>query len=595
MNMNKIGKYLLIICVWLISTPVFSYVHSLTTSGKQIQWPANSSTIEVYFNPDNSHGLDTSTLQTIVSNSVAQWNNISSINVRYGTTAGKNQAGVNEIYFSNDNTIFNGSGVVGVTNCTYSNETDGIILSADILINDTNFFSFSTNVLNDNFIGNVVTHEMGHFLGLGHSQVLGSTMFYALSLGQSQLADDDKSGIYSIYPNADVTKKTISGKVVGSKNLYGVFGVNVQAISQNSGKVMGADVTGVDGKFNIMGLPINDKYFIYTSYLLQANEPSFYGTTKNNFCDTGTSYRGSFFQACGGSNEGYPQSIALTSSDVDVGNITIRCSLDVPPDYIQKKSGTGTLFDLIPNIDNGIGNSFVGYFSNTEMNNGTNDTFLVDLTYVTPTQWNSLSASNLFLQIQVINQNFYSPFKANVSIIQNGQTTTLPSKYIQNADGEININTTTYVAIDKTNSANNIFDIKISPESMKGLAFPSGIPFTKDQVFPANSIFEDSMYFYLVNAQVVKLNGDGTYSQVSSRSYQVSDNTNCPDASGTYQLTSYTTGTNQSSGKRSSPLSCGTIDTGGNDHDNHSGPLGLLIGFSFIAFIFMFKKKSHFI
>ncbi|MFI5308936.1 MAG: matrixin family metalloprotease, partial [Polyangiales bacterium] len=49
---------------------------------------------------------------------------------------------------------------------------------------------------------NVVTHEAGHFLGLGHSDVPNATMSARATIGETSkrvLADDDRQGLCSIY------------------------------------------------------------------------------------------------------------------------------------------------------------------------------------------------------------------------------------------------------------------------------------------------------------------------------------------------------------------------------------------------------------
>lgn len=51
-------------------------------------------------------------------------------------------------------------------------------------------------------LSNVVTHEAGHFLGLGHSNVFGATMSANALLGETSkrsLEQDDKDGVCSIY------------------------------------------------------------------------------------------------------------------------------------------------------------------------------------------------------------------------------------------------------------------------------------------------------------------------------------------------------------------------------------------------------------
>lgn len=583
----------LIIFIWIIlAQSASAYVLSKTKSGLQIKWPAGFTDQEIFFNPANNQGVSETTLHNIANSSAAQWNFTSAVSLTKSSTAGTNQDGLNELFFTDDPNIFNSSniGVAGITLVSYQ-ELDGKILEADVLVNENR--TIVTNINNPEYIGNIFTHEFGHFFGLDHSQVIGSTMFYALSLGQNQISPDDKAGIFSIYDNNNSAVKSITGKVVGSKNLYGIFGAQVEAISQKTGLTMGAAITNTDGSFSIDGLPVGDKYFLYTKPAVKSKLPSRYSTVKDNFCEGGKPYRGSFFQACGGGNEGYPQAINLINANVDVGKITVRCSLDVPPDYFQKKSTADADFILLNSATNGVGNAFVGFFSNQEIASGSaSDSFKIDLSSISNSSWNSYDIGDLYLEIQVITQSFYSPLKANLSITQNSVTTTMPSKYVLNSDGWIDINTVARVAIDKTTAANNVFELSINPEKFSSLVTPSGIPATIAYILPDYSNFTDELYFYLVNVHLVKSSGDGTYSNVSSRSYVTSDNSSCADANNTYELTTYTTSGDQNS-ERKNALTCGTIDT--NNQDPTNGPFGMIVGFSIAMIIFTLKKKLRFI
>src|SRR5690606_24619766 len=84
------------------------------------------------------------------------------------------------------------------------------------------------------FLGDVVTHELGHFLGLAHSETPGSTMVYSVFKEMHTVASDDIHGIKELYGPASGGK--ITGKIVGGKSV-GVFGVNVFLISHDTGKI----------------------------------------------------------------------------------------------------------------------------------------------------------------------------------------------------------------------------------------------------------------------------------------------------------------------------------------------------------------------
>lgn len=581
-------NYLFIAFLLSCSISAYGYVQNRSQSDAGVQWTSSVSLINIYVNTTNSLGLTSTDVNNSVTTAVAQWNGKSRITLKSNPTSNTNQEGQNEIYFSSDPGIFaNGTGVVGVTQVLFKNNT-GEIIEADILLNDS-FVEFTTNKNSAAFLGNVITHEMGHFLGLGHSQVVGASMFYALSRGQSEISDDDKAGVYSIYPTGDSSKGSLAGKIVGGKSLASVFGAHVQAVSLKTGKVAAANISDIDGSFVIAGLSKDDQYFIYTSPIVStAGLPARYSNAKFDFCNSSKKYRGSFFQACGAGGEGFPQSIKLNASQVQVGSITIRCTLDVPVDYIQNKSSVNFDFDLQSHTVSGLGNTFTGYFSQQEMDSSTIsnpviDKFRADFSNVNWLDYAPLGV-DLYLELKVLNQAFFSPYKANVSIdrLSTGEVTA-PSYVLEN-DGWMNIDTFERKLINRSNSSDNDFEISIYPESMKPFEFPQSLPVssTKSDYFPSSNNFEDSLYFYLVSASIVKDNGNGTFSPVSYKSQQLTDNQSCPDAINTYALSTYSaTGTGASTSKSSATkkkdgfLGCGTVDMSGGPG---SGPGGFFIG-----------------
>jgi hypothetical protein len=80
---------------------------------------------------------------------------------------------------------------------------DGTILDADMEVNSLGFnFSVGDSNINNDLLS-VLTHESGHFLGLDHSDVDGSTMYPGYSsreTTQRSLDQDDIDGICEIYP-----------------------------------------------------------------------------------------------------------------------------------------------------------------------------------------------------------------------------------------------------------------------------------------------------------------------------------------------------------------------------------------------------------
>ena len=106
----------------------------------------------------------------------------------------------NETDFGNDT-------FAAITLVTFDPDT-GRIYDADIEMNGTHF-TFSVGSEAGAFdIQDVLTHELGHFLGLGHSAVDDATMATASDMGDTfrrDLAPDDIDGLCTIYPDGDDT------------------------------------------------------------------------------------------------------------------------------------------------------------------------------------------------------------------------------------------------------------------------------------------------------------------------------------------------------------------------------------------------------
>lgn len=89
----------------------------------------------------------------------------------------------------------------------YSSRGDGTyrINDADIVTNTRyNWTSLgeSDGCSSEFYIEGVMTHEMGHGLGLGHSNVSGATMYPSVSScnnGPASLENDDKAGLQDLY------------------------------------------------------------------------------------------------------------------------------------------------------------------------------------------------------------------------------------------------------------------------------------------------------------------------------------------------------------------------------------------------------------
>ena len=74
----------------------------------------------------------------------------------------------------------------------------------------------------------VACHEIGHSLGLGHSNVSGATMLPSISgtgVGQRSINSDDIAGLQAVYGVKSATKPTITG-ISGNKAIGGVITIS---------------------------------------------------------------------------------------------------------------------------------------------------------------------------------------------------------------------------------------------------------------------------------------------------------------------------------------------------------------------------------
>lgn len=128
----------------------------------------------------------------------------------------------------------------------WHNTKTGVIVGVDIELNET-IGAFGIcgvsprKCQNVADVQNVVTHEIGHILGLGHTNDANAVMFAESKLGDTEkriLKDDDIEGICSIYldepvsycSNSRRTRTACSVGRVGSKNYNAIWGILVSCL-----------------------------------------------------------------------------------------------------------------------------------------------------------------------------------------------------------------------------------------------------------------------------------------------------------------------------------------------------------------------------
>ncbi len=553
----------------LISFEAFAYQSTVNGGGKSLTWPNSQILLSIDSTNDD---ITSGTASTIIQQSVSEWNAQSP---RQITTT---NSSVNTVSFKNDFSIY-GPGVIGVTELSYT--SGGSIQAAKIYLNDGDFqFKSSPGLYSSGqvYLGDVVTHEMGHLLGLSHSEVLESTMFYAAFPGQSSLSTDDKAGIRSKY--APSSYGTISGKVKGGDDI-GILGVHVLAFSRTTGEAASV-ISDSDGNFSIKGLDLNDTYYLYTTPLKNLSAlPDQFSNVQTDFCPA--KFVGGFFDACGRENEGFPQPINLSSSSktVNVGDVTINCSLKVNEDYshekLQSTPGPVTIFDFTQ--DQRHEKAFVGAFLTANTFTWSKyDDLVIDLS-----GYSDASTSQKYLRLSFVARPFGNLLEYEMTVKRNGVQVGTGSITYSGITQTYDTDMDALLALSST-PATNVFEITIRARKLSTVLAL--------QTFPELSAFVTSQNLpYLLMASL-----ESGGAPILDNPALLSDNTACLDAPFSYAVSnarSLASGSEIASGKDegTAPLSCGTT-TGPGDGGGGPGMSLMVLGFALTLFLSYARKTA---
>lgn len=136
--------------------------------------------------------------------------------------------------------LFDMSGFMAFTTAWFDDE--GVIREADIQID---------RELGKTALEQLLTHELGHLLGLDHSGVISAAMFPFVDVSAPiHLERDDRLAVRQIYPQSGAKPEGswIEGRI---ENSYApLWGVQVVAVD-DMGKVHGTALTSADGRYTI--------------------------------------------------------------------------------------------------------------------------------------------------------------------------------------------------------------------------------------------------------------------------------------------------------------------------------------------------------
>jgi hypothetical protein len=258
------------------ASPAHAYLHltvSVGSSAMPLRWEAER--VRWFALDRDVPGVTGAQFQTEVARAFATWENVPTASIAF-QFAGFTSAlpfeddGVSVFGFEAEPDL---ERVLGATTFVVD------VLTAEIVESDVFFnsvFAWSTAAAGEagRFdLQSVAAHEIGHFIGLGHS-ALGETevrpeggrrvfasgaVMFPISLGRGLIADrtlqpDDIAGVSDLYPDGDFRDRTgaVNGRVV--RGGTGVIGAHVVAFDPRSGALIGGFSLGNGGAFQIAGL-----------------------------------------------------------------------------------------------------------------------------------------------------------------------------------------------------------------------------------------------------------------------------------------------------------------------------------------------------
>lgn len=177
--------------------------------------------------------------------------------------------------------LFSEGNTTARTRVFYDSDT-GEISEADIVINPFPYsaetpLQFSTDATAGTYdLESTLAHEIGHLLGLNHSQVIGATMqpsqalngTYGLpAITERTLSQADYAAIRSLYGTGEKVG-SIEGRIQNSVdgNLLPVTAGHVWIEDLSSGRVVASGLTSAGGKFSVSGIP-EGEYRVMIEYL----------------------------------------------------------------------------------------------------------------------------------------------------------------------------------------------------------------------------------------------------------------------------------------------------------------------------------------
>ncbi|TPW15698.1 MAG: M36 family peptidase, partial [bacterium] len=256
--MNRALLIAILLLPAVLAPSTFAWVPSTVESATLLQTKWAGSAVSFRYNPNHGSNITGSNtdVQNAVLNAFAHWQEVSNTSLTItnaGTTAATTRNSsdhVNSVLFQDPASL---GGALAITFTSF-NPTNGNFADADIVFDMS--LQFSADILTSGRfdLESVLTHEVGHLLGLDHTDILSATMYQSTPSAadaQRTLSADDIAGLRATYPGGTATG-ALSGRV--TKGGVGVLGAAVFVLDSRGIVSGGGLTTDSQGNFAIRGL-----------------------------------------------------------------------------------------------------------------------------------------------------------------------------------------------------------------------------------------------------------------------------------------------------------------------------------------------------
>jgi hypothetical protein len=311
-------------------------------------------------NTTNQSGITADELQTAVVRALRMWQTASfdafSFDYWQGSDpeiyeVGMKRDGLSSLFFASADPQRGGLGPSqsAYTRVYFDAET-GAIDEVDIVLNDVDM-SFTTDQAMANYTGggerhvivlqDVIAHELGHVLGLGHSGVLDATMFAFGWDGQGDLSCDDVRAVRSLYGTGD-ERGALTGRILDPQG-EPVMAAHVVAIELEGPSIAASAISGGDGTYKIASLPRGSYVVMAEPFVAGADalDDIYAGMSLTRNCE-GQRFSRSFYGSANGRLDVKRLSAGATSN---AGDLTVSCTGVAPALGLQDMEPPRLEFD----------------------------------------------------------------------------------------------------------------------------------------------------------------------------------------------------------------------------------------------------------